>query len=457
MEKVFRHLMNGSVYVPVSGSLISLNGNVSVEKIAAFTVENGKVHMAVEKYMAQNKKNNVLKKRDFERYEILLPFSAAAGKRKKQYLCSELEKRHPCFSDEFAFDSSLKKIRKNGLSESVFVVNKYKLAEYEGRRHFSGIGFFTEDNVRRRLFVKTRWRLSYCAAVICLIILLTGSVYRVFMNVLKNSKESGKTELVDNSDMNGISDNSGASDVSVCPAEIILLETVAQGDGKIIRFEWRIEGFSQITRATVKGLFPEKLNSSMGGVEGAVVYENGIPKTNVSYSTPFPQQNKSGLASPNTAALRKIICEAGGILKEEKTSPYHVEFVCNLREKSKSRKLFESLAEIIEREGCLVSFLSVNQTGAEELRVGLSLDSIPVAAGFDLRLISDNLSLFSEETEPSSVPVFATTKPSAIQKNDQIPNHKIGVIKKSDNSSVVFYKTPEGKLEKIIHMEESQK
>ena len=59
-------------------------------------------------------KNNVIKKQDYERYEIVVPFSSLLGRRRKSFFSSELEKRHPCFSDEFAFDSNIKKIgRKN--------------------------------------------------------------------------------------------------------------------------------------------------------------------------------------------------------------------------------------------------------------------------------------------------------------------------------------------------------
>ena len=89
-------------------------------------------------------KNNVIKRRDFERYEIIVPFSSLVGRRRKSFLSSELEKRHPCFSDEFAFDSGIKKISKKGMLADVLVVNKYKLAEYEQRRKFSGRGFFLE-------------------------------------------------------------------------------------------------------------------------------------------------------------------------------------------------------------------------------------------------------------------------------------------------------------------------
>ena len=121
-------------------------------KAMLFFTEDGAALMEMEKYMREKQRNNVIKKRDFERYEILLPFKALAGKRKKQFLCSELEKLHPCFSDEFAYDSSIHGIKKGGICEEVFVINKFKLAEYEGKRHFAGSGFFMEDNFFRRFF-----------------------------------------------------------------------------------------------------------------------------------------------------------------------------------------------------------------------------------------------------------------------------------------------------------------
>ena len=76
-----------------------------------------------------NQKDNVLRKKDFEEYEVILPFSSMFGKRKKQFICSELEKMHPCFSDEFTFDNDLKGLRRNGLFEKIFVIRKNKLAE----------------------------------------------------------------------------------------------------------------------------------------------------------------------------------------------------------------------------------------------------------------------------------------------------------------------------------------
>ena len=75
-------------------------------------------------------KENCLRKEDFDRYIIPLPLSKIAGKSRKKYLFSELEKRHPCFSNEFCFDSKLI-LGKKGFLSDVIVMNKMKLAGYD--------------------------------------------------------------------------------------------------------------------------------------------------------------------------------------------------------------------------------------------------------------------------------------------------------------------------------------
>ena len=46
-------------------------------------------------------KNCAVKKSDYENYSINLPFKFLLGKRRKKFIFKELEKLHPCFSDEY--------------------------------------------------------------------------------------------------------------------------------------------------------------------------------------------------------------------------------------------------------------------------------------------------------------------------------------------------------------------
>ena len=145
--------------------------------------------------------NNVIRKNDYEKYEIIIPFLSAAGKRRKQFLNNELEKLHPCFSDEFAFDSKIAKIKRNGFCSDVYVVNKYKLAEYERKRSLSGTGLFVEKGEnkklwqKRRLFVEKKWKLTVFTLFVFSLLALTG-IFSGFYTGRSSEDDVGrKTEI----------------------------------------------------------------------------------------------------------------------------------------------------------------------------------------------------------------------------------------------------------------------
>ena len=420
--------------------------------------------MAAEKFMG-----NVIKKNDVENYEILLPFSAIAGKRRKQFLCSELEKMHPCFSDEFAFDSAVRAVKRNGVFEDVVVMNKFKLAEYEGKRHFAGTGFFIENNseakgegksddksdgkihiLRRRFFMNDKWKLCLRGLGIGFILLVCGIVG---MKVVH-----GSGGVVDATKTNETSEISATSEALVaeeysCPAEISFFDAVSEAGGKVGSFEWKIDGFYEMFSASLRGIFPEKLGDVTAD---AVVYEKGIPQMSVSHKTRCPSAENKGLTEDFFAAveitdfnkhLRETLVLHGAVLKEERIRPSHIEFICV--PECQTAKLFDALAQLIADAGRCVTFISVNQIGPGELRAGISIESNGLRC-FDLGLISRNLPLFFDEEKFSKRKVVAklpvTEKKEAAYETLNV-RKKIGEIKKPGNTTVVFYKNEKGKME----------
>ena len=407
--------------------------------------------MEMEKYMREKQRNNVIKKRDFERYEILLPFKALAGKRKKQFLCSELEKLHPCFSDEFAYDSSIHGIKKGGICEEVFVINKFKLAEYEGKRHFAGSGFFMEDNFFRRFFVDKKWRFTLCAILGCVTVSLAGCLSGALAAASAGTEFVVEPEKL--SDDISVSVTSRLSDIKICPFEISFFEAVSAADGKITAFEWKTDGFTQKLKAGLQGVFPEIFSPEDGLSTGTVVYENGCPKMTVFYERQLSQQaaliqERTGISETSDfyKEMRTALWEFGGVLKEENTFPYHIEFICHPL--SENKKVFASLASLISINNFSVTAVNVKQTGRDELSLGISVERLPFYdAGFDLNLIEQNLSLFIEAESTASVQKAVVIKESVQDEQVETSWQKLGEIKKSDKSSVVFYKNAEGKLE----------
>lgn len=86
-------------------------------------------------------KNNVVRKNDYELYLMNIPLTLL-GKKRKQYIRRELEKVHPCFGEQYSFDSR-RCIRKGKIQTLIAVMDKVKVLEYKKNRksglHLEGI------------------------------------------------------------------------------------------------------------------------------------------------------------------------------------------------------------------------------------------------------------------------------------------------------------------------------
>ena len=441
--------------------------------------------------------DTVIRKDDLERYEIVIPFLNIAGRRRKQFLCSELEKLHPCFSDEFAFDSVIKKVCKKGLCEDVFVMNKYRLAEYERKRHFSGAGFFVNEGAekkyfaQKRLFVDKKWRLTVYGIIACVML---GSVGIIF-SVLGAVKSTVNEETVNRDVARFGTENPVGQKVSV-PVQADfslarrLLEITQEADGKISSFEWRLEINNGVLfekmNASVKGIFPESLTEFAASVPSdgkpaleTVLYEEGVPQITVvskkalsagdGVTVTGTVTGREGLLTEVAAmsnadfnkGIRAEITKHEGVLKEEKAPPYHIEFLCKTDSLQQTKEMLIALNEIISGDKRFVTSISINRSGAADLRFGLSIEkadawgavgAVDVAEKsvfFDLSDISQNMELFMEKEQvPSGKGI--TPKNALVQTARVDSNYKkIGEIKRADNRTVVYYKSPDGKIKSI--------
>ena len=409
----------------------------------------------------------VIAKNDFERYEIVLPLSALAGRRRKSFLYSELEKMHPCFSDEFCFDMMPRKVGRKGVSAEVLVMSKNKLAEYEGKRRFCGNGFKIEGEKYHRFFIDKKFAVTIWMTAVCLLVAAGG----LLSGVLAGKLTKQKIEETNAAKING-----AAVQVSV-PASVqsqisenimekeplegeLLIEKVAAASGKITSFEWSIDGFTEKLNACVEGVYPENLENSLA--PQTVTYVNGIPKLTISFIKSLNASVMKTVSSDTketafNVQIRNLIRENGAEIKEERTAPYRCLFSCS--SKDGVGELFTKLSQFVEDNQKKISFIRLtpqisqssqsSQSSQASLLVELSVESIPVR-GFDLELISGNLNLFFEE---KNIYQKAPEKTMAVQ---IAATKKIGEIKRSDNSIVVFYKNKEGKMEKKLIAEEKR-
>lgn len=411
-------------------------------------------------------KTNVLRKNDFEKYEVLLPFSAALGKRRKQYLYSELEKMHPCFSDEFCFDAAVRKIGKKGISADVLVMSKRKLAEYEGKRKLSGTGFFVEK-LKHRFFVNSRFRLTGLGVITCVLIGLTGlSCGKAFAGI------EGKVSLTDEFSTSenipvSAPEISAAADSSVC---YLFFDVLKESDGRISFFEWKLDGFTEKLSARLRGIYPEDLTAlkdftARTQTEEFVSYENGLPLMKVFYSQKLSSFKRNEEKSSNdiltdknlenadfNKKLRKTILLNNAVLTEEKAPPYHITFTCSFD--TENKKLFKEIADIITLEKRKIIEVTVDCSGDGKTCVGITIEpeQQKVITGFDLSLLYENLNFFEIKNNKKTPDRSTAVKKKAsdpVQVQNKL-NRKIGEIKSADNTTIVFYKNEKGKIERLV-------
>lgn len=114
----------------------------------------------------QKVKNNFLLKRrgligkgDFESYCIPIPLFLRRQK-KQAFICKELEKVHPCFSDRCCYDMHVH-LKKGKLMATVTVMDKMKLAQY--RAKYSGKKLLLEEGSTKEIFVEKKDKIISCA------------------------------------------------------------------------------------------------------------------------------------------------------------------------------------------------------------------------------------------------------------------------------------------------------
>lgn len=425
-------------------------------------------------------KDSVLKTNDYEKYELILPYRFLAGRRKKQFLSSELEKLHPCFSDDFSFDSAFKKFTRAGLKTDVLVINKRKLAEYETKRKFSGLGFRLEKNdekSNKRFFVSKKIHsltFGLCIIFAGLILFFVSGAVLGKRNAEERGANSSGTTAAERfvSSPRGAPAAATASSQTSASAATDLQQRATEScgslffsggrlaEGELESFVWVFDGGRERVEAEVSGVFPERfseISERFGNCISQINYENGVPHFKVAFTdgTRNAKQQTAGsiTSTPVSSAslaieasysrdFRKIVLENGVELVSEKTYPYSIEFLCNSQS-----QVFSKLSEYLLQNHIFVSAVSIKKGESGKLFATISvLQNLSGGENFgiDISILQNNLSYFFSK---SNKPLSVTKRNLYVPKNPPVKNAvKIGEIKKAGGNSIIYYKTPEGKI-----------
>ena len=428
-----------------------------------------------------NKKNKVddnivLKNFDYEKYQLVLPYRFLFGRKRKHFIYSELEKIHPCFSDEFCFDSDICKVSKKGFVSDVMVIHKNTLAEYEAKRYESvvginritGSGFFIDSCKRRRFFVNEKFKRMIVTLCFVFLMVFISLVLAGVKKVAGISKKENVQAFAFVEEQNVQTADDVEQNVAIVfrPGEKFF-DSISAARGRVLSFRWEMADGSEVLEAKIKGVFPEQLEEMK---MSAVSYENEQPIILVTDVRPAHSKGdfqktgdmESGSFNPEFYKnVRNMLSKNGAVLKEERRTPYLIRFSCN---EKVLKTLLNGVAGCFAdfgREVCSVNIQMASGTSSgiapEDFEISIKgIERVVQTQGVDLVVVAENAELFGEMKNQKIIGQSQKLNPpDKNENNEKTVSNKIGEIKTAEGSVIVFYKTSDGKIKKM--KEESKK
>lgn len=433
----------------------------------------------------------VVRKNDYECYSFVVPFGCLIGKKRDRFIFKELEKLHPCFSDDCCFDSKIV-FKKRNFFANVLVMDKLKFSEY--RCENLGASLRLEENEKVKVFCE-RKKWIWCAAVLfalfCAICVIWNVKWHNRALDAANSGASGDVStwnvLEDASTQVGAQRlSSGAGEgteaelagVGVVCTEFV--EKVFLLDGVISSFLWecdfafggtrenvlRVEDAYEKLNLMVEGIFPESLSFEKTEILiNAIKYENNRPKLNVSCSEkviPFEIENVSKKDFMQSVSnMRTFLLKNCVILEEGKDSCfYRVQVNFN-----NCSDFFIGIADVVEREKLAISRLQINKSDFFDVQFEIvknkKMEVFEEKESFNLfRFVGENAFVFLGKDFFEDLALKKKLDDSvggSLKKKDEKTSEKKDVVKKKnykqigkvmneDGSVIVYYKTELGKI-----------
>ena len=413
-------------------------------------MEKGKL-ITGEKMM--NKNSAFINKSDCEKYQIIFPYRFLFGRRRENYLCSELEKLHPCFSDEFSFDSGFCSFTRKGIRSDVVVIHKNKLAEYEGKRKLSGTGFFIEDCHKHRYFVSEGIKVSVFA---CFLFLTTFLISLFFHMLSHRNKDVLLSDISYDSSIESGQNSEEKNREKEAMLGEQLIGFVKSAAGSVLFLRWKSTDAMESIEAKLRKVFPEQLS---GMNINSVNYEKGIPEIQVSAVRANKNTNsgrganglpfvKSKPEQELCRIIREVVARNNGAVQEEKFQPYRISFSCNT---GSSSRIFFELGKIFEEAGKKVSEVNLSSASDGVLEVLLDVgEAEKTGAGINLNIIAANPEVFMKR-EKKKLSETADSHSQIIAFSSDSKNvMKLGEIKGGDGKTIIYFKDAEGKIKRSI-------
>ena len=377
---------------------------------------------------------------DYDFYSIPFSVKDFFPKKRNRYLHSQLEKLHPCFSDDCSFDSHLR-LEKSGLKADVVVMQKYKLAQFKANK--------------KRLYIKERSRHQFFAPKnktlkigVYVSVLLSAVLFLIF-SISLNKREQVKAEQGSKS---FLTEELiwAQTEQKLCTPDFLFL--VADLQGAISDFSWSYDGYNENASMLLRNVFPEQLETFTPSLKlSSVAFEKSIPVFTAGFTSKIIQgvaqqkalQTQSVSNSKNT--FRTLIIQNNLSLIEETVIPYGIK----LSVKKEQSENFQAI----------LGYLKQNDFSLSKIKISSSNDNLIFQCDFSqvkfesqnelYESLIENLQLFfpkalnEEEGRPASTPMPEPIPTPAIT---QTPLPKLGQIIKPDGTITTYYKDKNGKI-----------
>lgn len=402
------------------------------------------------------KKENLVQKNDYEFYKIPFPLKMLSGKRRRNFLLTELEKLHPCFSSLCTYDYKMK-IGKKGFESDVIVMNRFKLAELKKNNGYAGLKF---PEVKRKFFVSENHKKIFHSLLFLIFILLAFAGYFVYKNFVQNQVRKIEIEnaLISENQNSVFEENDSLAEYINLEKDIF--EIVGNCDGKISSFEWRISDGYEFVNCAMSNIFPEefeKLNQDY--IEkSSVIYQASIPFFSVKSRRKLFEQNFSKAdfeRETNRSAFLNSIRnelfneENESQVLEENSDLLKFSFVIQ-NNLSGAAKFFEKINFLCSEFNFACSGFLLEKYDESKMHVEIQFMNDEKICGCFLQDLINHLELLGFQNISKN-----PAEQKSENKNQNIENvkseefnkfQKIGEVTYQNGKKNIFYKTTEGKV-----------
>ena len=373
---------------------------------------------------------------DFYSFDYPLRQVGFAKDKRNQFICSELEKRHPCFSDDCCFDYKLR-LNKKKLKADVVVMQKFRLAEYksQGKKIYIPEGKMTAFNSHIKLW-------AFVVSVFLLLILCVFAGIRGRKSVNDNLSTAAVA----------VTEQNSTEEIQIQTFELVeLAKTLG---GTVDSFFWETDGFTEKITLSTQRIYPEQILPVFPQAKfSSLTFDSFVPRLTVQLTT---RVNNGICADQNfhltefMSGFRSFLSQEikGAFIMEETVKPHSIKF--SLRQDLKSGT--EKVLGILDEEKICVSSLVLKKQ-ADEILFEIVFSDVQFNNQEKLlQTLLENVNLFFEEQETfsQSVETQAQTQTqtrSYMESSVQEENLTlVGKIMHGGERMTEYYKTPEGKI-----------